>query len=542
MKNAVEFIIALKDNASAGLARFQRGVKAMSSGVGNALRSIGRASMGFGLVFGALAAQIALSVREAAKLEKAMRPFERHMGGRAGAREHVGDLRFLSRSYGTHSSEELMENSRTLLNASDGKLGDAKDMRLLGDMSAATGNSLDQVTGAVASFYQQLKQGQGVDRAAKQLEGLGLISSGVIPRLKVMQAEGASSADMWRTVSGEFNRFAGGMESDSTLAGSSISRLRENTKQAMQNMGASFLHGTKHIDNLSNWIEDLVDSGALEKWAENVSQALDLLLGWIGKAIDGVRTLIGWGRNALEWSGSFIRYAAANIEDGYKKGGLKGGVSGLFSGSTYVDAGSSATSELQKEIEDRRAKREAAFAKRRKEREDRKKRLGEGPGLTIEGIKSDLDEADAANRFDAAGGSGGREAGRDAGRTGSGTHGMNDNMIWDAYYAWRAERSGPQGLEGSNAFKAIESAQAFSRFGRNKEEVRRLREVGAAKRRVFVENAALAHRGFKNGVMDAVSAGDRVISTSENDHVELQGRGLNMLEKIEQNTRGGGIS
>lgn len=544
MNNLLEFILSLRDNASAGLSKFRNNVKSTVGGVREGFNSIVKHAKVVGLAVGAIAAKIALVTREAAKLEAAMRPFERHMGGREGARAHVGDMQFLAREYGTHSADELINESRQTLNATGGQLGTMADMKLLADMSATTANELSAVRGAVVNFYQQLKMGRDVDRAAKQLENLGLVGTGVVTRLQEMQQAGASSADMWRVVSEEFNQFAGGMDSDADLGVSAMGRLKAEIKQSMQEAGASFLHGSKHIDNLANWLQDLRDSGAIEEWAEKVSQGLDTLMkplkevvGWIGK-------LLNMGRQGLEWAGNFIGSTMANVETNYRSGGLRGVFRGLRSGEILGGAAHSAT-ELLREEEEKRARRREANRKRAEaEREERRKRMANAPGLAVEGIEDELNEADRVNRQ----GGGDTDGERGASRVGRSAGSMSPDALWDAYYAWKGERSGPQGLEGSrsgqafenaNAFRAINASRAFRRFGRNAQEVRDLREAGAARRRAFVENAAMAHGAFKDRVAGAVAAGDRVVSSSENEHVEIHGRALHLMDKIEKNTRGG---
>lgn len=142
---------------------------------------------------------------------------------------------------------------------------------------------------------------------------------------------------------------------------------------------------------------------------------------------------------------------------------------------------------------------------------------------------------------------------------------MGMDKVFDAYYAWRSAQK-PEGLSSSSRLLNGTAISAFSQFGTDKKSVRARREARSNELRLFAQNAALtpeaqdaqrdyarryfgadsivaaglnARAGFNRRLMTAAAAGDRVVSSSENEHVEIQGEALSVLKAVEKNTRGG---
>lgn len=334
MKNVLEFFIRAKDKTGQGTKQAQSNFKTMAKGILKNMVAIGAAFVGIrqGLKL------FVSSIKEAIQLEAMKNPFIRFVGSAKEARQHLEDVRKIAKA-GVFDFNEIANASRELMNLSDGLMGSAKDMTALADVATTTGEDIGSVAREVGRFYQMLRSGRDVSRAAMQLERLGIVSTGFIPKLIEMQKTGESTAEMWKVLQKEIHKFAGGIEDDAELIASKIKGTQEVIREAKTEFGKGFL---SELDNsLGEKIGKQVGSGFWKQMGEGagmfvsgvtdkISQVFNLL-GATGETIGEV-TAGGNVKNAI--TGAYKRHygdddGGTTLDLPGTKGALDGAITGL---------------------------------------------------------------------------------------------------------------------------------------------------------------------------------------------------------------------
>ena len=92
-----------------------------------------------------------------------------------------------------------------------GALSDRKGLTMLGDVAAASGNSITETADAVGKLYGDLQSGQPIDDATNKLREMGIISGDVQKQIYLLVSQGKSGAEVWQMLTGEFQKSSGAM-------------------------------------------------------------------------------------------------------------------------------------------------------------------------------------------------------------------------------------------------------------------------------------------------------------------------------------------
>ena len=237
-------------------------------------------------------------IKTAMGWQAAARPFARFVGSIEEAEAHVKSLQDIGAA-GVIDGEKLVEASRSLMQLSGGLVGGVADMKALADVSATTGEDINKVSVAVGNFMQRLQAGDDITRAIRDLEGMGVISNETALEMRNLAGDAENAGDIFDLLTGEVNKFAGGVEDDMNTAEASVNRAKDQWRMALGEAGGAFLDlSSNKIGGLADKLQDLRDSGIIEEWAERavesiewISEKLSDLLGWISRATDGIRNM-----------------------------------------------------------------------------------------------------------------------------------------------------------------------------------------------------------------------------------------------------------
>lgn len=106
----------------------------------------------------------------------------------------------------------VVEASRTLENFGGPALNNIEMLTTLGNVAAANGIELQNLTFWVGRFYGALSDSRPLGEALSRFQELGVISPHVRSEIEDMAKSGAALQDIWEVLEKEFENFNGGME------------------------------------------------------------------------------------------------------------------------------------------------------------------------------------------------------------------------------------------------------------------------------------------------------------------------------------------
>ena len=299
MANVLDFFIRAKDKTGAATKGAGKGFRSMAVKIVAVVVAIKAAIASFKM----LGRVIKDAIQEAMKIEAAKNPFIRFTGSAKAAREHIEELRKLSR-FGLFNLDEFIDASRKLMNISHGALGGAQNMKSLADAATTTGEELGKVTDTMGRFLAYLTAERDVTTMAIRLQNLGVVTGEATEKIKSMVETGAPFAEIWGVVTKEIDKFKGGLEDDSELAIAAIGKLKDQGKEALGKLGKAFLEQSGLVRDLGNFIQRLMDEGKLDEWAEKAAGGLESLIE-VAKAtsmvIAGITDKINQLKGAAIW-------------------------------------------------------------------------------------------------------------------------------------------------------------------------------------------------------------------------------------------------
>lgn len=336
IKSAAAAMSGLGNRASASGSRIQSALSAVRSGAargGSAIASLGRrlgalsargisaigaglskiGSMAAGYVkFGILAVGAAMTaafvgggiacIKYGAELEQTQIAFQTMLGDVSKGNAMLSQLQEFA-NVTPFSTEEVVSTGKKLLAFGVQSQDVGKTLTMLGDVSAGTGKSIEEL-GAI--YGKAFAKGKADSETLNQLSEAGIpIIDELCEHFKVakqdifkMAEQGKiSSADIqaaFQQMSGEGGRFSGLMEKQSqTLAGrwSTLTGMLQNSaaifgKQIAPMLGAVVQKLIEYVEKLQAKIKD---GSALQKVADFATKTIDV----ISKIIQNVRT--AWG-------------------------------------------------------------------------------------------------------------------------------------------------------------------------------------------------------------------------------------------------------
>lgn len=219
------------------------------------------------------------------------------------AKEHMADLKTLGDTP-PFSLDQFAKASRALMVMTDGALGYKKSLELIGDAAAATGHPIEEMGQAVGRLYAFIRDGQPLSRAVMQLRNMGVITPEVAQKLQDLQAAGKSNAEIWAEVEAALGKYKGAMAETEKTGEGLIGAIKSRWDNIVRAIGHAFEDSAKDgMGEMLSTMDELEESGAVERWAENAASALAKVAGaikWVADGFGAVWDHLMEGREALQ--------------------------------------------------------------------------------------------------------------------------------------------------------------------------------------------------------------------------------------------------
>jgi hypothetical protein len=284
---AVNATKAAIDASVRGIRRLGRVSKRVAAGM---RRSFSVASAGIKRTMGAAFAGVALAaaglgatLKKSFEFETLTTQFEVLFGDLKKAQDHMKALKEFSAKTPFEISD-IAVASRQLNVFSGGLLGATDSLTLVGDAASATGQEMKDVAFWFGRAFSAVKAGQPFGEAALRLQEMGILSAEARLKMDKLSEAGKGSQEIFAVLTGEFGKFAGGMDKASKTGDGLVSTLKDNLNQTLAQIGDTFQDvGKNKIASMIEWMVKLRDGGEIEDWADNVFAALEKAKGAFGK-------------------------------------------------------------------------------------------------------------------------------------------------------------------------------------------------------------------------------------------------------------------
>lgn len=336
--HVVSFLIRAKDGATKTL----HSIGSAITSLGSALLRNGANIQAWGQMIGSAVAKVQGvfgtlwgAIKESFKFETLTVQFKTLLGSMDAARERMAMLAKFAETT-PFEMEEVARASRTLTVMSGDALGSAWALRTVGDAAAATGANIEELSMWIGRAYAMIQAGKPFGEAAMRLSELGVITPQVRAKMEELQAAGASSVDVWTTLTDHLATFDGAMLDLSRTGDGLTSTLSDNWTAAVRTFGDAFQKAAKEsIQFLIDLLAKLQADGTIQRWAEAAVRALtpvkDLITAVLGgqesrgqaltAAWDYLKAVFAYGADAIKASAD---YFVAKLTGGWGKG-LTGG-------------------------------------------------------------------------------------------------------------------------------------------------------------------------------------------------------------------------
>ena len=137
--------------------------------------------------------------------------FEVMLGGAEQASKRVDELTTFAGST-PFLRDDIFEASRVLEVFTGNALSTGDGLRLIGDVAAGTKRPINEVAMWFGRLYDGLKSGRPVGDATMALQEMGAMSGETRNMVEELAESGGNIADIWPTVTGEFEQYNGMME------------------------------------------------------------------------------------------------------------------------------------------------------------------------------------------------------------------------------------------------------------------------------------------------------------------------------------------
>lgn len=275
--HVVSFLIRAKDGATKTL----HSIGSAITSLGSALLRNGANIQAWGQMIGSAVAKVQGvfgtlwgAIKESFKFETLTVQFKTLLGSMDAARERMAMLAKFAETT-PFEMEEVARASRTLTVMSGDALGSAWALRTVGDAAAATGANIEELSMWIGRAYAMIQAGKPFGEAAMRLSELGVITPQVRAKMEELQAAGASSVDVWTTLTDHLATFDGAMLDLSRTGDGLTSTLSDNWTAAVRTFGDAFQKVAKEsIQFLINLLAKLQADGTIQRWAEAAVRAL----------------------------------------------------------------------------------------------------------------------------------------------------------------------------------------------------------------------------------------------------------------------------
>ena len=305
MANSVEFLIKARDLTASAVNKIIGRFNKMRQSVNNSFKSMLKSvfSLRSGLILlTAAAVGLGKAIGVSFQFEKFETQFEVLLGSIDAAKERMVDLANFAATT-PFQLEGIATASRLLETFSGGALGGIESLKLIGDAAAGTSNEIEETAFWVGRLFSSLQAGKPFGEAAARLSEMAILSGEARNKMEDLQKAGASQIEIWRVLQEELKKNAGGMAKLSVTGSGLISTLKDNWMFALKEFGDVFQDLSKDkIKGLIDTIKDLKDSGAIQQFAKDALNALELL----GKGIGFISAVFAQLRRNVEMKAEFL--------------------------------------------------------------------------------------------------------------------------------------------------------------------------------------------------------------------------------------------
>lgn len=312
-------------------------LKSFTSRVGSFAKGIGSNLMNIKAGFDLAAAGVAKFTSLLAKgmeFERLTVQFKSLTGSMATAKAHMQDLDELAKTP-PFNTEQFAAASREMMKMTDGMAGYKKEMLIVGDIAAATGNDIAQVGRAFGLAYQVIRDGQSFGRAGMQLYSLGILTKKQVEDFDALSQSGASNIEVWNKLVTAFSKYNGAMADTETTTRGLIDAIKEEGDDALEEFSIAISESAKPaLDGLLGSMRSMREDGSIEDWAEGAASAIVTVAEKISEAIQGFKALGSAAVWLYEKSGvSDLWHGANSIVQG-----AAGAIGTLAGGGSLKDA------------------------------------------------------------------------------------------------------------------------------------------------------------------------------------------------------------
>jgi len=286
-KKVVEIIFKIKDRISPSLSRIRSGLAGARTALG-ALAKAGAAAFA-ALSAGAIA--LGAAVKKAFDFETSKVQLKALLGTVQAANQRFSELREFSAKT-PFQLPDILKASRLMTVFSEGVLGGAKSLQTIGDAAAVAGQGISDVSFWVGRAYSMIQGGKPFGEAAMRLQEMGILTARGREDMENLQKSGASAQVVFARLTQEMERFRGGMTDLSQTGNGLISTLKDNWTIAVATFGEAFADAAKEgLQTAIDKIQELIESGDIERWAQNSADKIDELTASIKRLVSNIEQI-----------------------------------------------------------------------------------------------------------------------------------------------------------------------------------------------------------------------------------------------------------
>ncbi len=279
-----------------------------------------------GIAGGVIAGIGAAALGSAGEIERFETQLSVLFGSVGAAKDRIADLTQFAATT-PFELPEVVNASKTLQVFTGDALSSGNALRLIGDVAAGTGSNFGETAMWFGRMYDALKSGRPFGEATMRLQEMGALSGQSREKIEAL-AEGVKSGAMtmdeaWSQVSGEFGRFSGMMEKQSTTLEGKMSNLSDAFGQTLGKLGTILLPVAKLIiDGFILMITTIGNViGVIGHLIGVVADVAGAFVSWIASmgpvkfVLDAIGTAIGFVGDVLGTLGDIAGDVAEGVGD-----------------------------------------------------------------------------------------------------------------------------------------------------------------------------------------------------------------------------------
>ena len=191
------------------------------------------------------------------------------------AAKKMGELKKFAAST-PKSLEDLVSTFIKLEALTGGKLSDAKGLRMVGDVSATTGENMQELAVTIGRLYSALNSQRAAGEPLARLSELGVLTPEVRSEIEDLTKAGADGAVVWAVAAKRLESFGGSMKAMSSTFAGRISTMKDGWSLLLAKFGEPIMNALKPLlDKLTIGMEDFGEKAT--KMGEKIGATIDTL-------------------------------------------------------------------------------------------------------------------------------------------------------------------------------------------------------------------------------------------------------------------------